>query len=236
MTRRPQEGTALVVVLMAMVLLATIGAALVLITSGESAIAGNLESATEALYAADAMLAHAIRDLRQVPDWTPVLNGTAVSAFVDGSVHGTRAPGGGVTVDLDRVVNEADCHRSSCTPSDLIAITQERPWGNNNPQWRVFACGTLAALLGGAAPDRGLYVVAMVADDGSEIDGDPNQDGASVGGVANPGAGVIEVRAESFGTNRAHRVVQATITRFSTVEVGVGPVTEVRVLAWREVQ
>jgi hypothetical protein len=91
-------------------------------------------------------------------------------------------------------------------------------------------------LIGGTSPPADLYVTALVADDGSENDGDPEQDGGIVGGVANPGVGVLEVRAESFSAAGGHWAVQATIARFQTVEPGVGPITEVRVLAWRDVQ
>ena len=49
-----EDGVALVVAMMALLLMTALGAALVLTTATESAIAGNFQDAVEGLYAADA--------------------------------------------------------------------------------------------------------------------------------------------------------------------------------------
>jgi hypothetical protein len=60
------------------------------------------------------------------------------------------------------------------------------------------------------------YVVVMVADDPSENDGNPLQDGVA---DTNPGRGVIGMRAEAFGPFGAHKAVELTIARTDTTEL-----------------
>ena len=97
-------------------------------------------------------------------------------------------------------------------------------------RWRVFAFGRLADLLPAGSPDSGFYIVALVADDGSENDQDPGTDGGVVSGVPNPGSGVLLVRGEAFGPAGAYRRVEATIARIGTPESGG---TGLRMLSWR---
>jgi hypothetical protein len=60
------------------------------------------------------------------------------------------------------------------------------------------------------------YVVVMIADDPSENDGNPLQDGAS---QSNPGAGVIAMRAEAFGPKGAHKIIELTLARTDATEL-----------------
>src|SRR4029077_16732021 len=60
------------------------------------------------------------------------------------------------------------------------------------------------------------YAVVMVADDPSENDGNPLQDGVS---QTNPGMGVIAMRAEAFGPRGAHKIVELTVARTDTTEL-----------------
>src|SRR5262245_44272517 len=68
-----ERGAALVIVLVATILLLTLGGALVLVASSEEAIASNYRIATEGLYAADAALQSAIADFAGEPNWDAVL-------------------------------------------------------------------------------------------------------------------------------------------------------------------
>ena len=232
-----ERGLALVVVLAAILLLSTLGAALVLATTAESLIAAHFRTGIEALAAADAILARSVADLGAVPDWTDVLSGRIASPFLDGPAMGTRRLADGSTLDLTRLVNQANCGRdAACRATDMDAVTAERPWGPNNPRWRVFASGGMPALTGQPQSAPSVYVVSMVADDGTENDGDPESDGAIIGGVTNPGLGLVEVRGEAFGPLGTHRIVQATVARLDTVGAGAGALPRVRVLAWREVR
>ena len=232
---RREEGVALVVAVMAMMVLMALGAALILVTSSESMVAANFRTGEQAFYAADAVLERALSDLRALSDWSQALDGTSLSSFTDGRPTGVRRVTGGSPIDLGQIVNMANCQRTSaCSDAGMDAITLERPWGANNPRWRPYAFGQLADLLGRGRIESPFYVVALVADDPSENDGDPERDGLSLG-LPNPGSGVATVRGEAFGPSGSHKVVEATIERFRT-DAAEPALSGLRVLSWREVR
>lgn len=213
---------ALVVVLLLMLLIGVLVAGAAWSSAVDMRIASAFRRAIEADYAADAGLARALVDLEALPDFTAALDGSARSAFVDGPPGGVRALAGGLAVDLDLEQSLATCGvPPPCTEARRTAVTQVRPWGPNNPRWRLFAYGPLAALVpaGGAAASH--YLVVLVGDDPAETDGDPDRD-ATAGG---PGAAILRLRAEAFGPGGAHRTVQALAARTS-------PGTRLRVLEW----
>jgi hypothetical protein len=181
----------------------------------ESVTAANFRKSVGALYAADAGLELVMGELRAVPDWNLVLDGTAKSALADGEPDGTRALADGSTLDLGEIVNRANCGRTTpCSAAEMDTITAERPWGGNNPRWRLYAHGRLAGVA--PAPDDSPYYVAVLAaDDPAENDDKPWQDGAS---PSNPGSGVLALRAEAFGPFGTHKVVELTIARERTGE------------------
>ena len=231
---RDDRGVALPLVMAAILLLSTLGAALILTTSAESLVAGHFRSGIEALSAAGAIVERAAADLRAVPDWTLVLNGSIQSPFLDGMPGGVRTLPSGSTVNLTQIVNQANCGRDGlCAGPEMDAVSAERPWGRNNPRWRVFASGRLAELIG--APGS-LYVVALVADDGMENDGNPEADGTSIGGIPNQGFGLLALRGEAFGAGGVRRTVQATVARGDTVGLGPGSLPRLRILAWHEMR
>jgi hypothetical protein len=196
----------LVVALIAVLVLAIVGAALLAVTLSETMVAANHRAAIEARNAADTAMALAITDLP-----------TDAGALLSGLVHGTLwdGPGSertlvdGSVVDLDYIRNRANCGaESSCSPGDLASNQSgDRPWGVNNPLWQLFAHAPLAqlSLLTRHSP---FYVVVMVADDPMETDGDPTVDAAPSNA---PGAGVVLVRAEAFGPRGAHASVDAVV-------------------------
>jgi hypothetical protein len=128
-------------------------------------------------------------------------------------------------LDLGQTVNMMNCRKATpCNASNLTAMTAERPWGANNPVWRLFAYGPLSSLLPAGTIDSLAYVIVMVADDPSENDNDPLLDGHS---ASNPGTGLLVLRAEAFGSRGMHQVIESTIGR-----AGAGP-AGIRVLSWR---
>jgi hypothetical protein len=206
---RDEGGIVLLAALLAMLLLMALGAALALAARLETAIAGSFLRAQEARAAADAALGGALVDLA-AGDWNAILAGAERSSFTDGAPAGVRALPDGASLDLERLVALANCARPTpCSPAQLTAVTADRPWGPNNPLWRLYAYGSFDGLAGapGAPP---YYLVVLVADDPAETDDDPQVDG---GGAVNPGAGVILVRAEAFGARGVRRAVAATIAR-----------------------
>jgi Tfp pilus assembly protein PilX len=212
-----ERGIAMVVALMAMTLMVALGTALILATMTETKIVTNFRNNSESLYAADAGMERALDDLLTVPDWNNLLNGSAKSALVDGPPTGTRTLADGTLLSLDEVLNMADCQKTTaCSSADMDAVTNERPWAANNPRWQLFAYGKLNDILPQGGINSAYYVVVMVGDDPSENDGDPLHDGVS---QTNPGSGVLAMRAEAFGPNGNHKVIELTIARTNTTEL-----------------
>ena len=212
-----ERGAALIVALMAMLLLTALGLALVMTTTTESRIAGNFANSTETMYAADAALERSLQDLLTVPNWNDILGGTVRSAFVDGNPSGTRELPDGTTIDLAEATNMANCGKvSGCTNADMDAMTEERPWGTNNPRWKLYAYGPLSDLMPTASVNSNMYVIVWIGDDPSENDGDPAADGST---QANPGTGVLTMRAEAYGSGGSHKVIEATLSRTDTSEL-----------------
>lgn len=213
---RDDRGSALVVALLSLLLLTALGLALTLTTQTETAISANQRTSQEAMNAADAALEIAMQDLLAMPDWNRALSGADQSSFVDGSPAGPRTLPDGSTIDLTEVANLASCgHITSCSASEIATNSPERHWLANNPVWQVYAYGPVSDLLPGGTVSSPIYVVVLVGDDPSETDGDPLTDGID---GTNPGSGVLALRAEAFGPNGTHRIVEATVAR--TVSTG----------------
>jgi len=223
------KGIALVVALIALVVMTAWGATLVLTTTSDTLIAASFRDGRELFYAADAALARVVVELSHVADWNGVLDGSVRSALVDGPSTVRRTLPDGSAVDLDQVASRASCGKPVCAMADLTRTTAARPWGTNNPVWRLYAHGRPIDMLATGTLDSPEYVVVLVADDPSENDGNPMRDGAT---AANPGSGIIGLRAEAFGPRRAYRVIEMTIWRAAEPEA-TGSAAP-RVLSWRE--
>src|SRR5688572_8357046 len=81
-----EEGSALIIALMAVMLLTALGATVIMVTNTETRISANYKNSTEALYAADAAVERVVQDLLMVPRWNDILTGISQSAFVDGGM------------------------------------------------------------------------------------------------------------------------------------------------------
>jgi hypothetical protein len=91
----------------------------------------------------------------------------------------------------------------------MNVINGDRRWGPNNPRWHLYGWGRLSTVLD-ASVDSPFVVAVWVADDPAEIDGNPARDGL---GGASPGAGVIQLRASSFGPGGVRSSVAAVVSR-----------------------
>ncbi len=214
---RSERGVALVITMMAMLLLAALGIALVLTTSTETKIAGNYSNSQEALYAADAAVERVMDDLLSIPDWNNILNGSLQSAFTDGAPSGTRTLFDGTTLDLTQATNMANCGKvTTCSTADMDLTTEDRPWGANNPRWKLFAYGPMNEIVRTGTIDSNIYVVVWVGDDQGENDNDPLTDGNA---ATNPGTGVLALHAEAFGPRGTHKYIEVTVARTSSNEI-----------------
>jgi PilX N-terminal len=214
---RREDGMAIVIAMMALLLLTALGTALVMTTSTETLIAGNFRNANEGLYAADAAVERAMDDLLTVPDWNQLLSGAVQSAFIDGAPSGARTLPDGSTLDLTQVLNMANCNKlTTCSAAEMNTSTTQRPWAANNPRWQLYAYGKIGDMLPNGTINSPYYAIVMIADDPSENDGDPTKDGNNSG---NPGSGVLSMRAEAFGPRGAHKVIELTVARTDTTEL-----------------
>ena len=196
----------LIIALISLVVLSALGTSLMMVTGTEVRAAANYAANAAKRVCGGRCTSIASRELLAVSDWQALLSSGALSGFVDGVPSGVRQLGDGSTVDLAQATS--------------LANGEPRPWGANNPVWRLFAFGRVG---------QRTYVIAWVGDDSAENDGDPLTDG---GGESNPGAGILAVRAEAFGVGGAHTVLEATIRQ----DAESSGIPMVRMLSWHEIR
>jgi len=219
------DGTALIVVLLSMMLLSALGMALSIATSTETKIAAGYVWSAQTFYGAETGLGRAVQELATMTDWTDVLGGGLTSTFIDGA-PGMRTLPDGTELDLNQATDLVNCGHPSCTSAEMSVRTADRPWGPNNPIWRLYAHGPLATFGSHGAIDSRVYVVVWVSDDPLENDGRPALDGDDTSGP-NPGRGLVQVRANAYGPAGSMRAIEATLRRAAA---------RVRVISWREMR
>jgi hypothetical protein len=200
-----ENGTALIIALMAMMLLTALGAAVIMVSRTETAIANNYRNSQEALYAADAAIDRVVQDLLMVPRWNDMLAGTTTSSFIDGAPGVSKILPGGGTITLTSATNE------------LQAITDAADeWGANDPQWKLFAWGPLREIGGDVSIDSPMYVAVWVADDPAETDDDPLSDSN----------GTLTLHAVAIGPSGTRKVIEVTVARTSGTEIERGQIAQ----------
>ena len=219
-----EDGLALVIVLLAMMLIAALGMALSLTTSTETRIAASYAWSAETFYAADAAIELVLHDLASIDDWTTVLSGAAMS-FSDGP-PGPRLLPDGRRVDVNTLTDLLNCGHPSCSSAEISASSADRPWGVNNPIWRLYGHAPLAMLSPAIDAESPIYVIVWVSDDPLENDGQPLVDGDETMG-RNGGRGILQLRAHAYGPGGSQRSVEMTIRRAAA---------RVRVISWREMR
>jgi len=224
------RGIALILALLITSFLAAVGLGLAVVVFMDRLASGNVRGVVALLHAADAGLELAAHDLARA-DWQAVLQGSEQATFSDGSPTGVRAVPGGGAVDLTAETNMLNCGKTTtCTAAQMDANSDERPWGVNNPRWRLYAYGAFENLPALARPTP-CYLAVWIADDGAEVDGEPEVDGEL------EGRGVLRARAVAYGPAGARHAVEAELAR---VCVG-APAEEIcqpgiRVQSWQEVR
>jgi len=218
------RGIALIVAMLIMVLLSALGLSLTMVTATEERVAHSYSSGSESFYAADAALELAVSELALQPDWSRVLDGTVTSSFIDAAASSRPWPGGPARTSSEATAF-VTCARTTCSSTDMDARKADRPWGPNNPRWRLFAFGPLSAMSPSGSIDSAQYVAVWVGDDSQENDDNPLVDGDESRGP-NPGRGVLALRVQAYGESTL-REVEATVARAGT---------GVRVISWREIR
>ena len=210
-----EEGTALIIALMAMLLLTALAAAVVMVSSTEVKIAGNYNNGQETLYAADAAVERVVQDLLLIPRWNDILAGSVKSALIDGPDTTLKSVSGGTTILL--------CCAANSATGQLQALTDTANlWGTNNPKWKLFAYAPLKDMLPDVEIDSASYIAVWVADDpadsidGVNPDGDPLVDSN----------GTLTLHAEAFGPTGTHKVIEVTVARTSGTEIERGQIAQ----------
>jgi hypothetical protein len=200
------RGVALIAVLLVASLVFVVGAGLALLLTIGQIVARNHREAAALVAAADGALDLVAAALGPA-DWQAVLAGAEVAPQSDGGPTGTRSVAG-AALNLDAETNRQNCGRPSpCSDGDRIAVTTERPWGANNPFWQLYLFGPLASF-GEYRFAADIYVLAWVADDGRETDGQPQIDGGNAAGRH-----VLRARAMAVGRDGGRRIVDAELVR-----------------------
>jgi hypothetical protein len=220
---RNERGMALIVALMSMLLLSALGLGLMMTTMTETMIANNYRESGESLYAADAAVERVMQDLLTIPDWNRILMAPPSgqqSSFVDGTI-GTRTLEDGSVIDLAAATNMMNCAKlTACLAGDLTAWTAERPYGLNNPVWRLVAHAPLSEIIETGTIVSPMYVAVWIADDIGETDNNPLiEGGPPVGTAENLGRGILMIRAESFGPGGAKSILEVTVAKTDTTEL-----------------
>jgi hypothetical protein len=121
-----EDGVALAVAMMALLLMSALGAALILSTSAETAIAANYRNSSEALYAADVR-----------------------SAFTDGPPSGMRRLADGSTIDLAETLNIASCGRAASCTAPLWRLYAYGPLNDISPTGTTNSPFYVVLMIGG---------------------------------------------------------------------------------------
>ena len=199
-----EEGAALAIVLMAMTLVMALGGGVLMVAVTEVRIAAHHRDGLEALHAADAMVERVRAELREAADAGAVLTGDFISTFRDGGPGGERRIRD-ATINLAELTNVERCNSvAPCSPAALDAVTAERPWGRDNPRWRLYSYGWMSTAIG-TAPGHPVYLIAWIADDPYENDGDPLRDGSGAG------RGRLALRVRAYGWQRARRDIDVIL-------------------------
>lgn len=205
-----ERGVAMIIALLSVLLLTALGLGVLMTTATEATITTNFRDGGEAMYAADAGVERVLQDLLTVPDWNRVLVGEVQSSFVDGAPSGTRTlPEGGGVIDLTAATNLLNCNKpTSCSDAEMNASTAARPYGSNNPRWKLFAYAPLSQVIETGTVLSAMYVAVWIGDDPGETDGNPTLDGNKV----------LLMRAQAFGPGGATNIIEATLGRTANIE------------------
>jgi hypothetical protein len=230
--RSDQHGIILVLVLLCMTLLAAAGIGLAMSSSVSRMSAANHEESVMLLNAAESALALAARELGRYR-LDEILSGAQQSTLVDG-IAGLRTIAPGTTIDLNALTNHLTCGRPTpCTDLQRRQVTRERPWGGNNPRWRLFIQQPLNVPASLPVSTPPVYVVVWLGDDAREEDDDPDTDGA---GPAQEGRYILRARAEAFGPRAGRRAIEAELVRMCTTQAeSESCLPGSRVQSWRAV-
>lgn len=143
---RGEQGVALIVAIMAMTMMAALGASLMLTTLTETRIASAYADGIAVRYAAEGAAERVLADLEEIPDWS-----TLPATYADGPLHvllgaATAVPAYRVRVTITRMeaANALVVEARAFGPAPAeraVALTIERSGSVEAPVIRVLAWG-----------------------------------------------------------------------------------------------
>ena len=227
-----ERGIALIVAVLFTSFLSAIALGLALVVFMDRLAVGNVRGAVGLLYAADAGIELAARDLSRADDWSSVLGGLERGSLTDGMPGGVRQTPG-AAINLTALTNQLNCGSDAdCSSTQMDTSTRDRPWAGNNPRWQLYGYAPFGTLAGLERPTA-CYLVIWIADDAREQDDDPSSDAVD----EEPGHGILRVRAEAFGSGGARRGIEAELVRFCLAGSVPGSCRAgIRVQSWLEVR
>jgi hypothetical protein len=233
MTLSSSRGIALVTVLLVSSLVFTMALGLSLVVSVNQLVVRNHAESAALAAAARAGVELAAHELADA-DWNAVLTGLVQAIGSDGAPTGPRVIAAARTLDLSVQTNLLNCASAAgCSDGAMQGVTADRPWGANNPRWRLFLYGPLGSLAPLHSPPA-IYLLVWVGDDGREADGAPEADGGS---PTEEGRGVLRVHAAAFGRDGGRRAVEAELVRLCRPpEAGPPCLPGIRVQSWRDLR
>jgi hypothetical protein len=193
---RDERGAALIMAILIAMLLTALGTVLLALTTTETALSASYRYAQETRYGAEAALELAIADLATTPDWSSVLAAppaNRTSRFADAAIT-PRAPDGR-TLDLAALTIARQRENDTRDGPDRF--------GANSPQWRLYLHAALSDVTPPTNPVAPLYLIAWVADDGLDGDGDPTVDANET----------LLLHAVAYGGSASRRAIESTIVR-----------------------
>jgi hypothetical protein len=227
-----ERGIALIMVVLVTTFLSALGLGLALAVFMDRLATGNLAGSVAMLYAADGGVELAARELGRAADLDAVLGGGQRSAFTDGAPGGIRNLPGGGTVDLTARTNVLNCGKvTPCTPAQMNANSNERPWGANNPRWQLFVYGPMERFAEIARP-AACYLAVWIGDDVREQDGNPSVDAVA----SDAGHGIVRVHAETLGAGGSRRTIEAELARVCPADLAPACLPGIRVQSWQELR
>lgn len=201
-------GFILLVVLAWLALMSSLALGVSLVTMYEPTAAAAAHDRVRLRRAAESAATLALAALAVRLDWSTLPAGGASSPFTDGG-PGVRMLDT-LTVDLPAETSWRTCGRpTACDDAATMATTDGRPWGARNPRWRLFVHLPLSRLDEAAAAGCPCYLVAWIADDPGDEDGDPMADAPP--GTA--GHGMMLIRGAAFAAGGAVAEVEALVAQ-----------------------
>jgi hypothetical protein len=206
--RGKQTGSALLIVLILTFFFSALAVGTTTVVGVETTVAGRFRDGVEALYVADAGLSVVVAELRELADWSPVLQGAVRSPASRGPFLGSVAIAGG-TVLLCCGGRSVAGRLARESAADLVPARR-------GLVWQPYLWSAWDALVPQPGPGQ-VFVAVVIQDDEEDGDGQPATD-------LN---GVVTVRSEALRSDGLRRVVEALVAREPA---------GVRILRWREVR